>query len=101
LEQLHYILGRNAHDLCFITGFGENTVTQLHHRPSIASGLELPGFMAGGPNKYLQDERTRAVFNYDTPPALVYLDDKESYSTNENSIYWNANLVFVLGCLKL
>ncbi len=96
LEQLHYVLGRNAHDLCFVTGFGENTVTQLHHRPSIASGKELPGFMAGGPNRFLQDDKIRAVFDYNTPPALVYLDDIDSYSTNENSIYWNASLVFVM-----
>lgn len=97
LEQLHYILGRNAHDLCFITGFGEKTVTHLHHRPSIAGGLELPGFLAGGPNKNLQDGTIRAAFRHDSPPALVYLDDKDSYSTNENSIYWNASLALVLG----
>ena len=97
LEQLHYILGRNAHNICFVTGFGEKQVTQLHHRPSIASGLELPGFLAGGPNKFLQDEVVKTVFHNDTPPALVYLDDKDSYSTNENSIYWNASMAFVLG----
>jgi endoglucanase len=97
LEQLHYILGRNAHDICFVTGFGKKTVTQLHHRPLIASRLELPGFLAGGPNKYLQDEVVRTVFHNDTPPAMVYLDDKDSYSTNENSIYWNASLALVVG----
>jgi endoglucanase len=97
LEQLHYILGRNAHNICFVTGFGEKTVTQLHHRPSLASGRELPGYMAGGPNKFLQDEVVRTIFRNDTPPALAYLDDRNSYSTNENSIYWNASLAFVLG----
>ena len=97
LEQLHYIFGRNANDICFVTGFGERSVTRLHHRPSIARGRELPGYMAGGPNKYLQDERVRGVFNSETPPAMVYLDDKDSYSTNENSIYWNASLFFILG----
>jgi len=96
LEQLHYILGRNAHDICFVTGFGEKTVTQLHHRPSIASGIELRGFMAGGPNRFLQDEKVRTIFSGGTPPALIYLDDIDSYSTNENSIYWNASLLFVL-----
>lgn len=95
-EQLHYVLGRNGHDLCYITGFGEKTVTHLHHRPSIASGRELPGFLAGGPNKYLQDGLIKSVFTPKTPPALVYLDEKDSYSTNENAIYWNASLLLVL-----
>ena len=33
------------------------------------------------------------------PPAKMYLDDWESYATNENAINWNAALVFLLGAL--
>jgi endoglucanase len=33
------------------------------------------------------------------PPAKMYLDDWESYATNEIAINWNAPLVFVLAGL--
>ena len=32
----------------------------------------------------------------DLPPAKMYLDDQESYATNEIAINWNAPLVFLL-----
>ena len=32
----------------------------------------------------------------DLPPAKMFLDDQESYATNEIAINWNAPLVFVL-----
>jgi endoglucanase len=97
LDHLHYILGRNALDKCFVTDFGEDPVRHLHHRPSVASGIAFPGFVAGGPNSYFQDPKIVAAIPRETPPALVYLDNKDSFSTNENSIYWNASFVFVAG----
>jgi hypothetical protein len=30
------------------------------------------------------------------PPAKMYVDDQESYASNENAINWNAPLVFLL-----
>lgn len=99
LMQLNYILGTNAHNLSFITGVGVNSVMHPHHRPSWADGIiaPVPGLLAGGPNQYLNDDVLKSNFNSSTPPALCYIDDVESYSSNEIAINWNAPLVFVSG----
>lgn len=99
LDQLHYILGANAHNLCFITGTGELSPMHPHHRPSIADGIvePIPGLLAGGPNKYLNDPILQANFTSSTPAALCYIDHQESYASNEIAINWNAPLVFVSG----
>ncbi|NIR63398.1 MAG: glycoside hydrolase family 9, partial [candidate division Zixibacteria bacterium] len=38
LDQLHYILGVNAHQLSFVTVTGRLSPMNPHHRPSIADG---------------------------------------------------------------
>ncbi len=99
LQQLNYILGVNAHQLSFVTGIGERHVMNPHHRASASDGVmePVPGFVAGGPNQYLQDDELKRNFNSSTPPALCYLDDTDSYASNEVAINWNAPLVFAAG----
>jgi endoglucanase len=41
--------------------------------------------LVGGPNA-----------NNHTPPARQWVDDQDSYTTNEIAINWNAPLVFLL-----
>lgn len=96
-EQLHYILGKNAMDICYVTGFGERPIMDHHHRPSVADGVAapIPGLLSGGPNKGLQDECAKKYLS-GKPPAQCFIDNKDSYSTNEVTIYWNSPLVFVL-----
>ncbi len=97
LHQLNYILGCNAHNMTFVTALGTNSPLHIHHAPSVADGVEppVPGLMAGGPNRYLDDPALQQAFNSQTPPALCYLDDQDSYASNEIAIYWNAPLFFV------
>ena len=99
LDQLHYILGVNAHRLSFVTGAGDAYPMFPHHRPSGADGVAepVPGLLAGGPNKNLDDPVLQAHFNETTPPALCYIDDEGSYGSNEIAINWNAPLVLVSG----
>lgn len=99
LMQLNYILGINAHDISFVTGVGDNSVMNPHHRPSAADGIfePIPGLLAGGPNQYLDDPTLRSLFDSNSPPALCYVDDVGSWSSNETAINWNAPLVFVSG----
>ncbi len=99
LTQLNYILGTNAHNFSFVTGSGTNSVMHPHHRPSGSDGIiaPVPGLLAGGPDQYLDDPSLQAAFNTSTPPALCYLDNINSYASNEIAINWNAPLVFVLG----
>lgn len=99
LDQLHYILGANVHNMSFVTGLGTSAPMYLHHRPSASDGIKqpIPGLLVGGPNQYLQDPILKSVFNAMTPPALCYIDHEGSYAANEIAINWNAPLVFVAG----
>lgn len=99
LDQLNYIYGVNAHKLSFVTGAGSNSVMKPHHRPSGADGIKepVPGYIAGGPNKYLNDPVLQLYFNSSTPAAKCFIDDEGSYASNEVCINWNSPLVFVIG----
>jgi endoglucanase len=100
LDQLHYVLGSNAHGISFVTGIGGHHVLHPHHRPSGSDGVfePVPGLITGGPNKNINDDPVlKAHFTTSTPPALCYVDDQGSYGSNENCINWNAPLVFVAG----
>ncbi|MBC3765425.1 glycoside hydrolase family 9 protein [Neptunicella marina] len=95
---LDYVLGRNPTGYSYVTGFGHKTPMHIHHRPSEADGIAepVPGWLAGGAQNGQQDD-----CNYPSNlPALSYVDDVCSYSTNEITINWNAPLVFVLAALN-
>ncbi len=99
LEQLNYILGINGNNISYVTGTGSRSTMHPHHRPSASDGIAdpIPGLMAGGPDQYLDDIVLKSTFNNNTPPELCYLDDQNSYASNEIAINWNAPLVFVAG----
>ena len=92
-----YLLGRNPLNMSFVTGFGAKRPMHPHHRPSIADGIDepWPGLLVGGPNRNRQDP-AMAKIALNTPPAEMYIDDRDSYATNEVAINWNAPLVFLL-----
>ena len=103
LDNLHYLLGRNALSLSFVTWVGANTPHHPHHRPSGADGIvePWPGFVVGGPNSGRSDPTMRAKVPASVPPAKAYIDDQEAYAANEVAINWNAPLVFLLaGALR-
>ncbi len=98
-SDMDYLLGRNATGYCFVTGFGNQKVMNIHHRPSEADGIEdpVPGFLAGGPNTATFDDcpdMERSTF-----PAKSFVDHWCSYSTNEIAINWNTPLVYLAGAL--
>lgn len=96
LDNLHYLLGRNAFALSFVTQVGENAYKHPHHRPSHYDGkLPWPGLVSGGPNRNRQDAVTKAL-PADTPPAKVFVDELGSYASNEVAINWQAMVVFTL-----
>jgi endoglucanase len=96
LENLHYLFGRNTFSLSWVTQLGENPFRHPHHRPSQADAnlQPWPGLLSGGPNRSRQDPAMPKLPNL--PPAKMYLDEFESYASNEIAINWNAPLVFVL-----
>lgn len=95
-DNLHYVLGRNAFGVSWVTQVGSNPFLHPHHRPSGGdrNPLPWPGLLSGGPNAGRQDpamQKTRGL-----PPAKAWVDEQASYAGNENAINWNAPLVFVL-----
>ncbi len=100
---LDYLLGRNATDYSFVTGFGGLTPVNIHHRPSSADGIAgaIPGFLVGGPNPGQEDKSGCSTPYPSKLAAKSYLDDTCSYASNEVAINWNAPLVFVTAALQV
>ncbi|WP_062132621.1 glycoside hydrolase family 9 protein [Demequina aestuarii] len=99
-ESMDYLLGRNALDLSYITGYGTRDVQNQHSRWFAHQADEsLPhppvGSVAGGPNADVGtwDEAITALYpDKDCAPQLAYVDDISSWSTNEITINWNSAL---------
>lgn len=99
ITHIHYLLGANSLGQSYISGFGENTINNPHHRPTNAAGEVVPGMLAGGPNKNLQDPLAKSKLE-GMAPAKCFLDAEPSYSTNEITIYWNSPLYAALSALQ-
>ena len=104
LDVADYLFGRNATGYSFVTGFGERSPRNPHHRIMGSDDVDepFPGFLVGGPNGVMQDAARGepGVYYPKTAPACAYIDRVESYASNEIAITWNAALVFVLGFLS-
>ena len=99
LQNADYLLGRNATGYCFVTGFGDQSPMHPHHRPSAADNIEapFPGMLVGGPNPGQQDKKDMHNATYPSNiPDESYIDNEESYASNEIAINWNASLVAFL-----
>ena len=94
-HQLQYILGENALSYCYVTGYGSLYPVNAHHRPCIVTGKVMKGMVIGGPNQNLEDPFAKALLA-DMPPAKCYLDNNQSFSTNEVTIYWNSPFIYFL-----
>jgi endoglucanase len=53
------------------------------------------GMLVGGVDSSLEDDMAKALLA-SAPKAKCYVDNAESYSTNEVTIYWNSPLVYLL-----
>ncbi|WP_344590734.1 glycoside hydrolase family 9 protein [Streptomyces violaceusniger] len=108
LEGLDYILGRNALNQSYVTGYGEHPSHNQHsriygHEADPAFPEPPAGSIAGGANRKVQDPKAkRMLFDYtvDPPhhpePQFCYVDDIDSWSTNEVAINWNSALSWVV-----
>lgn len=100
LDNLDYLLGRNATGYSYVTGFGRKTPMFPHHRPSATDDIPepVPGLLAGGPNPEQQDGCQTYTSKI---PDESYTDDTCSYASNEVAINWNAPLVYLTFALEL
>ena len=103
LEGMDYIFGRNALNHSYVTDWGTKTPQNQHSR---LFGAQLDpnsphppsGSLAGGANASLDDP-----FAADLLAGCVgqfcYVDDINSFSTNEVAINWNSALSWMAGFL--
>ena len=97
-----YLLGVNPTGFSYITGYGDKPVMNIHHRPSQADDLRdpVPGLVSGGPNPNNMNQDCGKDQYPSNLPALAFLDDWCSYSTNEITINWNAPVVYLFSGLE-
>lgn len=99
LACLDHLLGRNASGVSQVTGYGARAASRPHHR-FFAHAIDSdyppppPGVVVGGPNSGLEDP-VAAVARGSAAPQKRWIDDPESWATNEVTIGWNAALAAV------
>lgn len=98
-RQLDYILGANPTSYCFLTGYGTMSPVDPHHRPSVALGKCMKGMLVGGADSALDDPYAKATLS-GLPKAKCYVDNNQTYSCNEVTIYWNSPLVYLLSAFS-
>nr|WP_232323768.1 glycoside hydrolase family 9 protein [Catenuloplanes japonicus] len=99
LQGLDYVLGRNALGQSYVTGYGEQDSENQHSRwyaHQLNPDLPHPpaGTLAGGPNSDIQDPVAQRLLS-GCAAQFCYVDDIESWSTNELTINWNAPLAWM------
>ncbi len=97
--QKDYLLGRNCLSYCYVTGYGDLTPENPHHRPSQVVGTALKGMLVGGPDADLEDSYAKAVLS-EMASEACYADNVQSYSCNEVTIYWNSSLILLMSQLR-
>lgn len=98
-----YLLGRNAVDYSYVTGYGTHAVENPHHR-YWANQIDdtFPkapcGVLSGGPNSGMQDPWVKGSGwkKGEIAPQKCYLDHIEAWSVNECTINWNASLAWII-----
>ncbi|MBN2193124.1 MAG: glycoside hydrolase family 9 protein [Polyangiaceae bacterium] len=104
VDAMDYILGRNPNVQSYVSGYGERPLQHPHHRfwaqqkdpkfPPVP-----PGVVSGGPNSNLEDPYAKEAGLPGCPPQKCFIDNIESWSTNEIAINWNAPLAWAAAFL--
>jgi len=96
VQGMDYVLGRNALNISYVTGYGEVNSHNQHSRwyaHELDPNLPAPphGTLSGGPNSSIQDPYAQSRLQ-GCVGQFCYIDDIQSWSTNETAINWNAAL---------
>jgi endoglucanase len=103
-DGMNYLLGTNPLAMSYVTGYGEHSLENPHHRfwshqANRAFPSAPPGAVSGGPNSAIQDPYAQAAGLSGCAPQTCFIDHIESWSTNEITINWNAPLAWVAAFL--
>ncbi|MPZ26671.1 MAG: glycosyl hydrolase family 5 [Micromonosporaceae bacterium] len=98
LTGIDYLLGRNALNQSYLTGYGTVASENQHSRwyaHQLDPSLPHPpdGTLAGGPNSSIQDPVAQQRLQ-GCPPQFCYIDHIDSWSTNELTINWNSTMAW-------
>jgi len=101
-EGMDYLLGRNPLGFSYVTGYGERSFENPHHRFWAHQRCHRcpeppPGAVAGGPNSRTPDPISKRVAG--NPPQKCYVDHVDAYGVDEVAINWNAPLAWVTAYL--
>lgn len=97
--QLDYLFGNNSNSYCFLTGFGSLSPEHPHHRPSQVLEKPMTGMLVGGADSNLEDPYAKATMS-GTAPAKCYVDNDQSFSCNEVTVYWNSPLIYLIAAYQ-
>ncbi|GMA34425.1 hypothetical protein GCM10025876_06290 [Demequina litorisediminis] len=100
VESMDYLLGRNALNVSYVTGYGDVTSENQHSRwfaAPLSDALPHPpaGSVAGGPNADVGtwDPTISGLYpDDDCAPQFCYVDHIQSWATNEITVNWNSAL---------
>ncbi len=103
IEGMDYLFGRNALNMSYVTGYGEQHSRNQHSRwYAHQKDPDYPrpprGSLAGGPNSKEEtwDPVAQDLFGtHGCAPQMCYVDHIDSWSTNELTINWNSSLAWV------
>ena len=103
---LDYVLGCNALDLSFVTGWGTRSTQHPYNWTMRTQNRLMPGWPSGGANGQPDgaDPLLAAVIARGTPPAKCFVDacqDNGSWASNEGQTSETAALVLTAGLLGL
>lgn len=99
---MDYILGRNPMVQSYITGYGDNPLENPHHmfwsyQADNTTPKPPAGCLSSGPNSGLQDPWVKGSGwkPGSRPPEKCFMDNIESWSTNDSELNLNAPLAWV------
>ncbi|MDM7856118.1 glycoside hydrolase family 9 protein [Cellulomonas alba] len=102
LESMDYLLGRNALNHSYVTGYGARYTVHQHSRwlESSLTGETPAGSLSGGPNSQSAtwDPTIAALYDptsHPCAPQACYVDDRAAWSVNEVAINWASSLSWV------
>jgi hypothetical protein len=101
---MDYVLGRNASDQSYVTGYGDRPLENPYHRFWCVQANPKyppppPGILSGGPNSAFEDPYMQSAGLQGCAPQKCFMDNGEAWSANEVTINWNAPLFWVAAYL--
>ncbi len=104
IDAMDYVMGRNALDQSYVTGYGARPMLNPHHRHwAHAADPAYPrppaGVISGGPNNANMSDPVAMEMEGSCAPQACWADHIDSYAMNEVAVNWNAPFFWVAAWL--